>query len=213
MNRIFGILQIGQHARLRWTGLATGRGQALRNTVVTERALIGRIRLRVEKAAAVGASLNAVAAPDAIFLIDQNHSVRRFECRSNRAGLHARRIGAVVAKFRNEEALQSRGWRFPWREAMDAPGGRIHGGMLHVLAVDFVALDPVRKNPKRCPERCPRVDESAGVAGDLVLLPVAIAPKQVERCCNDDRGDRTTSAPTFSVITPSKSFKAARRVR
>src|SRR5258708_968161 len=103
MHRIFGIFQIGQHARLRRTGFATRRGQTFRNAVVTERALVGRIGLRVEKAAAVGASLDAVAAAEAILLVHQDYTVRRVEGRAYGADLYTRRVRAMIAEFRDEE--------------------------------------------------------------------------------------------------------------
>ena len=100
-----GFLQVGQHARLRGTGFAAGRGEALRDAVIAQRAFVGRVRFRIEEAAAVRAGLDAVAAAEAVFLIHQHDAVGSHERRAHRADLHARRVGAVVAELGDEEGL------------------------------------------------------------------------------------------------------------
>ena len=156
----------GRRARApRGTGFAAGRGESLGDAVIAQRALVGRVRLGVEEAAAVGAGLDAVAAAEAIFLVHQHHAVGSDERRADRADLHARRVRAVVAELGDEEGLAAvvvllretrRGRR----------SGESTCGCSEVVVVDVVAFDPSaeialagrrfrpRRRARSCRSRC-----------------------------------------------------------
>jgi len=147
VDRIPGILQVRQLAGAGGTGFAAGRRQPFGDAVITQGALVGDVFGGMQITASIRARLNAIAATNAILLIYQHDAVRRQVRRTHRARLDAGGVGAVIAEFRNEEALHS--GRIPSREAMYATLGRFHLGMLHVLAVDFVALYPGAKESLR----------------------------------------------------------------
>src|SRR5690242_2892119 len=91
VDRILGILQIGENARLSRARLATGRRQSLRDAVIAESTLFSRICFRIQESAAVWTRLNAVPAAETIFLIYQHHTVGRGERSADRTHLRARR--------------------------------------------------------------------------------------------------------------------------
>src|SRR5208282_2627916 len=107
VNRIVGILQVGQLPRARGACLATGGGQTLRDPVITERAFIGGMFLGMEETASVRAGLNAVAAAQAVIVIDEHHTVGCMKSGADRAHLRARRIHTVVAHLGHEEVLSA----------------------------------------------------------------------------------------------------------
>jgi len=107
MDWIIGIFQIGQLARACRTGFAARRRESFRNPVVAEIAFVRGIRLRIQEPAAVGARLNAVTAAQTIFLVYQDDSIWADKRRAHWTHLSARRIGAVIAHFGDEE-------RFPF---------------------------------------------------------------------------------------------------
>src|SRR5512146_764247 len=133
-------VQVPEAARLGGAHLDARREQVLRYPVVAEGALVRRTGVWIEVPRAVGAGLDAVAAPDARLGVDQDDAVLGLERRPHGADLYAGRIGALVAQLRNEEAPQ------------DLPVGRRFGhafrlrldGLHDDLAVlpDDVALDP-----------------------------------------------------------------------
>src|SRR5208337_2170752 len=75
VNWIMRILQVRQLPRPGRTRFATRGGQALRDAVVTQGAFLRRMPVRMKKAASVRTCLNAVAAAQAIVVIDQHHTV------------------------------------------------------------------------------------------------------------------------------------------
>src|ERR1035437_1788308 len=75
VDRILGVLEVHQLPGAGGAGLATSRGQPLGDSVVTERALVGRIRLRMEITAAVRAGLDAIAAAQAVVFIHQDDAI------------------------------------------------------------------------------------------------------------------------------------------
>src|SRR5271169_1781399 len=105
--RIVWILEIGQLARARGAHFAASCRKALGDAVIAKRAFVGDVLRRMEIPAAVGASLDAVTATEAIILIDEHDSVGCVERGANRADLCAGRIRALIAQFRNEEVLSS----------------------------------------------------------------------------------------------------------
>src|SRR6266853_2919253 len=105
VNRIFRILQVGQLSRAGGASLAARRRQPLSDAVIAQRALLRRVRLRIEEAAPVGARLDAITAAQAVVLVHQHNSIRCSKGRSDWTHLRARRIRTVIAKLRNEEVL------------------------------------------------------------------------------------------------------------
>src|SRR6516225_7281077 len=93
-RRIFQIRKLPCACR---THFAARRRQSLCDAVVTQTAFLGCLSFRIQKAATVGASLNAVAAAEAIVLIYQDYPVGADKGGTDRTDLRARRIGAVVA--------------------------------------------------------------------------------------------------------------------
>ena len=83
----------------------TRRLHALGYAVIAEVALVGDLVFRVEKAHAVRAGHDAVAAADAPFAVHQHHPVFGLVGRPDRADLHAGRVVALVAEFRHEESF------------------------------------------------------------------------------------------------------------
>ena len=75
VNRILRVFQIGELSRPGRTDLTTCGGQSLGDPVIAERALFAVLVCGLNKPAAVGASLHAVAATEAVFLIDQHHAI------------------------------------------------------------------------------------------------------------------------------------------
>jgi hypothetical protein len=94
IRRIFQIRKLPCACRAHF---AARRRQSLCDAVVTQTAFLGSFGFRIQKAATVGASLNAVAAAEAILLIDQDYPIGADKGRTDRTHLCARRIGAVVA--------------------------------------------------------------------------------------------------------------------
>src|ERR1700693_147445 len=90
VNRVVGILQVGQLPRARRTGLAACGGQTFRDPVIAESAFLGGITLRVDEAATVRAGLHTIPAAEAVFLVDQNHAIRAYEGCAHRTDLRAR---------------------------------------------------------------------------------------------------------------------------
>src|SRR5271157_1888408 len=105
--RIAGIFQVGQLPRARGTCLATCGGQALRDPVITERAFIGSMFFGMEETASVRAGLDAIAAAQAIIVIDEHHSIGCMKSGADGAHLGARRIDAVVAHLGHEEVFST----------------------------------------------------------------------------------------------------------
>src|SRR5512144_3287844 len=68
-----------EDARARGADFDAGRYQAAREPLVAERALARHVLGRMEPARAVGAGLDAIAAPDAVFLVHQHDAVARRE--------------------------------------------------------------------------------------------------------------------------------------
>ena len=114
----------------------------LRDPVVAQRALVDRLRARVDEAAAVGAGLHAVAAAEAVGLVDQHDAVRALEGRADGAHLHAGRVRAVVAQLRHEEALGAVALAVLLGEAVVAAVRRVDLRVLDVPVRHVVALDP-----------------------------------------------------------------------
>ena len=138
----FGILQIDELPRAGRADFAARRRQALRDAVVAERALVGRVRARVDVAAAVRAGLHAVAAAEAARLVHEDDAVRAPEGRADRADLRARRVRAVVAHLRHEEHLHPVAGRADLREAVVPAVRRVHMRVIEIVRIDLVALDP-----------------------------------------------------------------------
>src|SRR6185369_5439941 len=82
-----------------------GRLEILRDAVITPGAFVGNALFLVEIASPVGTGLHAISAADAILVIDQDHTVLGPVGGAGGADLNAGRMGAVVAKLRNEESL------------------------------------------------------------------------------------------------------------
>ena len=99
MDRIRRILEVTEHPRPGRADLTAGRGESLRDPVVAQAALVHRTGPWIDKAAAVGTGLDAVAAPEAVISIHQDHTVRALEGRADRTHLDARRVRAVVAEL------------------------------------------------------------------------------------------------------------------
>src|SRR3974390_1123955 len=107
VNGIFRILQVSQLPRACRAVLAACRRQPLADAVIAQRTFIARVLCRVEKAATVGTSLNAIATAQTVFVIDQHHSIRSVISGANWADLCARRVYAMVAQLRYEEVLSA----------------------------------------------------------------------------------------------------------
>src|SRR5215471_14606564 len=139
VDRVLRILEIDQLPRRGGAILAARGGQPLGDAVITQRALVRGAGFRMQVTAAVRACLNAVPAAEAVVLVDQNHAIGADEGRADRADLHARGIGAMVAEFGHEETLEPGLLRR--RETVEGAvrGGDVRGA---VALGDFVTLDP-----------------------------------------------------------------------
>ena len=119
--------------------LAAGGRKSLGDAVVAEGALIDRLLLGMQVAAAVRAGLHAVAAAEAVTLVDQHDAIGADEGGADGADLDARGIDAVVAELGDEEALDvDAAWAAGSRPC--APLGESTLGCLS--SSDLVALDP-----------------------------------------------------------------------
>src|SRR5260370_36165983 len=116
MNRIFGILQVGELASARWADFAARSRQSIRDPVIAERAFLGGIGLRIDEPASVGASLHAITAAKAVLLVDQDNTIWRNERCPYWTHLGAGRICTVVTQLRDEEVLSAT--LFVWRETL-----------------------------------------------------------------------------------------------
>src|SRR5512145_3050308 len=83
-------------------GLETCGLQPFLDPVITKGAFVNDLLLRVEETASVRTGLHAVFAPDAIRIVYQHDSVRRFIRGAHRANLYAGRFKTVVAHFGDE---------------------------------------------------------------------------------------------------------------
>src|SRR5579871_1434987 len=140
VDRILRVFQIGKLSRTGRTDFTTRRSQALADPVIAEGALVCRIGLRINEPAAVGTSLDTVAATEAVFLIDQHDPIRGNKGRSHGTDLGAGRICTMVAEFGNKEVLAAglRGRRKPVLAAF----WRIDYGIFHLPIRNVVAFDP-----------------------------------------------------------------------
>src|SRR5215475_9522756 len=102
VNGIVGIFQICQLPCPGRAVLTARRGQPFADAVITQRAFVSCVLCRVKEPATVGASLNAIAATEAVLVIDQHNSIRGVVCGSDRTDLRARRIHAVIAELWHE---------------------------------------------------------------------------------------------------------------
>ena len=75
---------------LAWDMLRNRPWEAQGDAVLTQRALVGRVRLWVKKAAAIGAGLNTVVAIQIVFLIHEDDAVWRHKRRADRTDLRTR---------------------------------------------------------------------------------------------------------------------------
>src|SRR5258708_5109266 len=75
--------------------------------MIAEGTFLGGMGYRTHKTAPIRTSLDAKPAADAVVRIDQYDAIRRVKRGSNRAGLHARRVLAQIAKFWNKKGLQN----------------------------------------------------------------------------------------------------------
>src|SRR5215469_9867751 len=107
VNGIVGILEVCELPRAGGATFAARGGQALGDAVIAERAFVGDMLGGMEVTAAVGASLNAIAAADAVVLIHEDNAVGGMERRAHRADLGAWRIDTVVAEFGDEEIVSA----------------------------------------------------------------------------------------------------------
>src|SRR5574341_304663 len=72
--------------------------------MITECALVGGLFHRMQVASAVRTCLNAISTADTAVFVHENHAVLRGKCRTDRTDLNTRRVLALVAELRNEEA-------------------------------------------------------------------------------------------------------------
>src|SRR5208283_2672083 len=89
MDWIFGILQVNQLSGAGWAHFTTCGRQTSCDPVVAQRALIGGVLSGMKEAATVGTSLDAVAASQAIVVIDQHYTIRRVESSAHGTDLRA----------------------------------------------------------------------------------------------------------------------------
>jgi hypothetical protein len=99
-------LQFSKQPGLCWTDLYTGWQQSPYQPVITESALIGYMRLRVQVSGAVWASLNAVPATYAAVHIDEDDPIFRGKRCAYRANLNTWRVITVITELRDEKASQ-----------------------------------------------------------------------------------------------------------
>ena len=107
MNRIVGILQVGQLPRARGACFTARSGQTLRDPVIAKRAFVGRAFFGMEEAASVRTRLNAIAATQAIFLINEHNSIGSMKSGADGTHLRTGRIDAVVAHLGHEEVFSA----------------------------------------------------------------------------------------------------------
>ena len=140
VNGIVGIFQIGELPSAGGAVFAARGGKAFGDAVIAKRAFIGHVLGGMEVAAAVGAGLDAIAATDAIVLVDEDDAVGGVKRCANRANLRARGIRAVIAEFRDEEVLSA--GELGGGKTFLAAVRRIHDGIFDVKVVHVIALDP-----------------------------------------------------------------------
>ena len=91
------VFQISVNPRFSRTGLDARCGKVSMDSVVTERAFIRRPKIVIDVTAAIGTSLNAVAAAHAALFVDKHHAIRGVEGRSDGTDLCTSGISAMVA--------------------------------------------------------------------------------------------------------------------
>src|SRR5690606_38526664 len=118
-------------------GLHAGRLQAHRHAVGTQGALVGLLVLGGQTRDVEGAAGDAVAAADAVVLVEVNDAVGVLHDRAGaRAGLQAARLGAVHAAVLADQPFQVARVRvLVLGEAHQRPG---LGGQVHGVVVDAV---------------------------------------------------------------------------
>lgn len=90
-------LHVTENSRLARAYFDARREQAFCDPVIAKRTLIGSFPLRMEIASSVGTRLDTIPAPDASFIVNENHPILGLECCPNRADLNTRRIVTLVA--------------------------------------------------------------------------------------------------------------------
>jgi hypothetical protein len=104
-DRIPRVFDISDSPCARRASLDAGGLQALIDPVVTEIALFCDVVYRVKKSHSIGAGHDAVPAPDAPFLVHQDHPICGLVGSAHRAYLDAGRFGALVAKLGYEKGF------------------------------------------------------------------------------------------------------------
>src|SRR5208337_2366220 len=140
MNRVIGVFQVRKLPRPRRAHLAAGGRESFGDPVIAEGTFLRGFRLWVDEAAPIRARLYAIAAAEAVFLVDQNRTVRTNECRAHGTHLRARRIGALIAHLGNEKVLAP--GLLGGRETVLASVRRVDLGIFEIPLRDLIALHP-----------------------------------------------------------------------
>src|ERR1035437_1096562 len=101
-NRVF---QIAEDARLGRTNFNARRFYSAGDAVIAQRALLGGFGDRIQETAAVGTGLDAKAAADAVFQINQHGAVGRLEGGADRTHPHTKGVFTEIAQLRDEERV------------------------------------------------------------------------------------------------------------
>lgn len=103
VERPLFVFQVAEESRLSGTILDAGRLPAVMDTMITQGAFVRDACDRIQEACAVRSGLNAVSAADTVFGIDKHCAIWSFKRRADGTNLHARRMFARIAEFRDKE--------------------------------------------------------------------------------------------------------------
>ena len=99
----YGVFQVTENTGFSGTNFDAGGFESASNAVIAKAAFFGRFGFWIEEAAAVGASLDAEAAADAIIGIDQYGAVGGVKGGADGTSLGAGGVFTKVAQLGNEE--------------------------------------------------------------------------------------------------------------
>jgi hypothetical protein len=90
-------LHVTENSRLAGAYFDARREQSFCDPVIAKRTLIGSFPFRMKITSAVWARLDTIPAPDASFVVNENHAVLGLEGCPNRADLNTGRIVTLIA--------------------------------------------------------------------------------------------------------------------
>jgi hypothetical protein len=133
-------LHVTENSRLAGAYFHARREQTFCDPVIAKRTLIGSFPLWVKIAGSVGTRLDTIPAPDASFIVNENHPILGLECCPNGADLNTRRIVTLIAQFGYKKASEDVSLSEHFVRPFDSHIGVLNGRFS--IFLDHISLDP-----------------------------------------------------------------------